>query len=51
VFDSIEQYHLDGLLVSQEAEHFTYRVTLVELVAKSRIPQSTRFGSSSKRAA
>jgi len=38
VFNSIEQYHLDGLMVSQEAEHFTYRVTLVELVPKSRIP-------------
>jgi putative ABC transport system substrate-binding protein len=38
VFDSIEQYHVGGLLVSQEAEHFTYRVTLVELAAKSRIP-------------
>lgn len=38
VFNSIGQYHLDGLMVSQEAEHYTYGVTLVELVAKSRIP-------------
>jgi putative ABC transport system substrate-binding protein len=38
VFDSIEQYHLDGLMVSQDTEHFAYRVILVELVAKGRIP-------------
>jgi putative ABC transport system substrate-binding protein len=36
--NSIEQYRLDGLVVSQEAEHYTYRATLIELVAKSRIP-------------
>jgi putative ABC transport system substrate-binding protein len=37
-FDSLEQDRVDGLMVSSEAEHFAYRVTLVELVAKSRIP-------------
>jgi putative ABC transport system substrate-binding protein len=37
-FGSIERYHLDGLLVSQEADHFTYGVTLVELATRCRIP-------------
>jgi len=43
VFNSIEQDHLDGLVVSQEGEHLSYRVTLVELVAKSRIPAIYAF--------
>ena len=38
LFNSIEEHHLDGLVVSQDPEHLTYRATLVELVAKSRIP-------------
>jgi putative ABC transport system substrate-binding protein len=29
---------VDALLVSDEPEHITYRVALVELAAKSRIP-------------
>jgi putative ABC transport system substrate-binding protein len=37
-FDSLEQDRVDGLMVSSEAEHFAYRVILVELAAKSRIP-------------
>jgi ABC-type uncharacterized transport system substrate-binding protein len=37
-FDSLEQDRVDGLMVSNENEHFPYRVTLVELAAKSRIP-------------
>jgi putative ABC transport system substrate-binding protein len=38
VFHSMEQDHVDALLVSEEAEHLTHRVALVELAAKSRIP-------------
>jgi putative ABC transport system substrate-binding protein len=38
VFRSMEQDRADALLVSHEAEHFTYRATIVELAAKDRIP-------------
>jgi putative tryptophan/tyrosine transport system substrate-binding protein len=38
VFNSMEQDHVDGLLVADEPEHLTYRIALVELAAKSRIP-------------
>lgn len=39
VFAALEQDHrIDALIVSEEAEHITYRVSLVELVAKNRIP-------------
>jgi putative ABC transport system substrate-binding protein len=38
VFNSMAQDRADALLVSEEAEHLTYRIVLVELAAKSRIP-------------
>jgi putative ABC transport system substrate-binding protein len=38
VFRSMEQDRADALLVSEEAEHVTNRATIVELVAKGRIP-------------
>jgi putative ABC transport system substrate-binding protein len=38
VFNSMAQDRVDALLVSDEAEHFAYRIVLVELAAKSRIP-------------
>src|SRR6266403_5682079 len=38
VFNSMEHERVDGILVSDEAEHFTYRRLLVELAAKTRIP-------------
>ena len=38
VFNSMAQDRVDALLVSDEAEHLTYRIVLVELAAKSRIP-------------
>src|SRR5882757_3865751 len=37
-FNSMEHERVDGILVSDEAEHFTYRRLLVELAAKTRIP-------------
>jgi ABC-type uncharacterized transport system substrate-binding protein len=38
VFNSMEHERVDGILVSDEAEHFAYRRLLVELAAKTRIP-------------
>jgi putative ABC transport system substrate-binding protein len=38
VFASMQQERVDALVVSDEAEHITNRVVLVELAAKSRIP-------------
>src|SRR6266849_4952539 len=38
VFNSMEHERVDGILTSDEAEHFTYRRLLVELAAKTRIP-------------
>jgi putative tryptophan/tyrosine transport system substrate-binding protein len=38
VFRSMEQDRADALMVSDEAEHFTNRATIVELAAKGRIP-------------
>jgi putative ABC transport system substrate-binding protein len=38
VFRSMEQDRADALMVSDEAEHFTYRATIIELAAKDRIP-------------
>jgi putative ABC transport system substrate-binding protein len=38
VFNSMEDEHVDGILVSDEPEQFTYRRLLVELAAKTRIP-------------
>ena len=38
VFNSMELERVDGILVSDESEHFTYRRLLVELAAKTRIP-------------
>ena len=38
VFNSMAQDQVDALLVSDEGEHITYRIALVELAAKSRIP-------------
>ena len=38
VFRSMEQDRADGLMVSDEPEHFTYRATIVEWAAKGRIP-------------
>ncbi len=38
VFNSMEHERVDGILVSDEAEQYTYRRLLVELAAKTRIP-------------
>ena len=38
VFNSMELERVDGILVSDESEHFAYRRLLVELAAKTRIP-------------
>ena len=38
VFNSMEHERVDGILVSDESEQFTYRRLLVELAAKTRIP-------------
>jgi putative ABC transport system substrate-binding protein len=38
VFTSMRQDQVDGLIVSDEAEHLTHRAVLVELAAKNRIP-------------
>jgi ABC-type uncharacterized transport system substrate-binding protein len=38
VFISMEQDRADALMVSDEAENFTYRATIIELAAKGRIP-------------
>ena len=38
VFNSMAQDRVDALLVSDEGEHLAYRIVLVELAAKSRIP-------------
>jgi putative tryptophan/tyrosine transport system substrate-binding protein len=38
VFTAMEQDRVDGLIVSDSADHFPYRQLIVELVAKSRIP-------------
>jgi putative tryptophan/tyrosine transport system substrate-binding protein len=38
VFNAMEHERVDGILVSDESEHFTYRRLLVELAAKTRIP-------------
>jgi len=37
-FNSMEHERVDGILVSDESEHFVHRRLLVELVAKTRIP-------------
>jgi putative ABC transport system substrate-binding protein len=37
-FNSMELERVDGILVSDEGEHFAYRRLLVELAAKTRIP-------------
>jgi putative ABC transport system substrate-binding protein len=34
----MEQDRADALMVSDEAEHFRYRATIIELAAKGRIP-------------
>src|SRR5262249_47860297 len=38
VFNSMKLARVDGILVSDESEHFAYRRLLVELAAKTRIP-------------
>jgi putative ABC transport system substrate-binding protein len=38
VFKAMEQDRADALMISDEAEHFTNRATIVELAAKARIP-------------
>jgi putative tryptophan/tyrosine transport system substrate-binding protein len=38
VFTSMRRDQVDGLIVSDEAEHLTYRSALVELAAKNQIP-------------
>jgi putative ABC transport system substrate-binding protein len=38
VFRSMEQDRADALMVSDEAEHFRYRATIIELAAKVGIP-------------
>jgi putative tryptophan/tyrosine transport system substrate-binding protein len=43
VFNSMEHERVDGILVSDESEHFTYRRVLVELAAKTRIPASYAY--------
>ena len=43
VFNSMEHERVDGILVSDESEHFTYRRLLVELAAKTRIPASYAY--------
>jgi len=43
VFRSTEQDRADGLMVSDEPEHFAYRATIVELAAKGRIPTIYAF--------
>ena len=43
VFSSMEHERVDGILVSDEAEHFTFRQLLVELAAKTRIPASYAY--------
>ena len=42
-FNSMEHERVDGILVSDEAEHFTFRQLLVELAAKTRIPASYAY--------
>jgi putative ABC transport system substrate-binding protein len=42
-FNSMEHERVDGILVSDEGEHFTYRRLLVELAAKTRIPAIYAF--------
>jgi putative tryptophan/tyrosine transport system substrate-binding protein len=42
-FNSMEHERVDGILVSDEGEHFTYRRLLVELAAKTRIPARYAF--------
>jgi putative tryptophan/tyrosine transport system substrate-binding protein len=42
-FNSMEHERVDGILVSDESEHFTYRRLLVELAAKTRIPAIYAF--------
>src|SRR5712672_3373098 len=42
-FNSMEHERVDGILVSDEGEHFTYRRLLVELAAKTRIPASYAY--------
>ena len=37
-FNAMEHERVDGILVSDEGEHFAYRRLLVELAAKTRIP-------------
>jgi putative ABC transport system substrate-binding protein len=37
-FTSMKQDRVDALMVSDEPEHLSYRIALVELAAKSRIP-------------
>jgi putative ABC transport system substrate-binding protein len=43
VFRSMEQDRADGLMVSDEPEHVTYRATIVEWAAKGRIPTIYAF--------
>jgi putative tryptophan/tyrosine transport system substrate-binding protein len=38
IFRSMEQDRTDALMVADEAEHYTYGATIVELAAKARIP-------------
>ena len=43
VFNSMELERVDGILVSDESEHFAYRRLLVELAAETRIPASYAY--------
>jgi len=38
VFDAMVLEHVDGLIVSDQAEHFTHRRVIVELAERSRVP-------------
>ena len=38
VLSTLKQDRVDAIVVSDEPEHITYRVPLVELIAKSSIP-------------
>jgi putative tryptophan/tyrosine transport system substrate-binding protein len=47
-FDLMEKAGVDGLIVSEASEHFSYRQVIVDLAAKFRIPPSTHIVSSSR---
>jgi len=44
VFESMKRDRLDGLMVSDEGEHLTFMITVVELAAESGIPAIYPYG-------